>query len=177
MTSSAPLVRSVALPAESRATHYYPTTDLADAYSVALPAAASADPVTLARHLLTRQPPWVEHLMTVRDALVGRLGIKTSGQLRDAPVAPRQQRVGIFRLYETHAAEVLLGEDDKHLDFRVSVLTRGVPGGPGRQVVVSTVVHCHNLLGRSYIALIAPFHRLVVRSMLARAGRNGWPAA
>ena len=177
MTTPATSVQSVALPAESRATHFYPTTDLADAYAVELPASASGDPESLARHLLTRQPPWVERLLVVRDALVGGFGIKTSRELRSAPVGARQQRVGVFRLYETHPSEVLLGEDDRHLDFRVSVLTRPTPQGNGRQVVVSTVVHCHNLLGRSYLALIAPFHRQVVRSMLARAARGNWPPA
>jgi Protein of unknown function (DUF2867) len=41
--------------------------------------------------------------------------------------------------------------------------------------VVSTVVHCHNRLGRTYITLIAPFHRRVVEAGLRRAARLGWP--
>jgi hypothetical protein len=38
-------------------------------------------------------------------------------------------------------------------------------------------VHCHNRLGRIYITLIAPFHRLVVEASLRRAARLGWPTA
>jgi hypothetical protein len=41
-------------------------------------------------------------------------------------------------------------------------------------VVLTTVVHCHNLFGRIYLRVISPFHRLVVRSNLARAARKGW---
>jgi Protein of unknown function (DUF2867) len=57
------------------------------------------------------------------------------------------------------------------------VLTRSRPGaGNGAtSVVVSTVVHCHNLLGRLYIFVIAPFHRLVVKAGLRRAALLGWP--
>jgi hypothetical protein len=36
-------------------------------------------------------------------------------------------------------------------------------------------VQCHNLLGRVYLLVIAPFHRMVVRSTLHRAARAGWP--
>ncbi|MEO7642897.1 MAG: DUF2867 domain-containing protein, partial [Ramlibacter sp.] len=82
-------------------------------------------------------------------------------------------------IYETLAHEIILGEDDSHLDFRVSVLVRPVPGEADGavQVVVSTVVHCHNLLGRSYLTLITPFHRQVVQAGLRRAARAGWPLA
>ena len=39
------------------------------------------------------------------------------------------------------------------------------------------VVHCHNLLGRVYILVIAPFHGQVVKASLRRAARVGWPKA
>ncbi|MFM0084413.1 DUF2867 domain-containing protein [Paraburkholderia sediminicola] len=31
------------------------------------------------------------------------------------------------------------------------------------------------MLGRAYLGLIAPFHRLVVRASLDRAQKLGWP--
>jgi hypothetical protein len=71
-----------------------------------------------------------------------------------------------------------LGEDDKHLDFRMSVLrSPGFSPTLGGQLTVSTVVHCHNRLGRAYILVIAPFHRLVVKASLRRAAHIGWPKA
>ncbi len=33
------------------------------------------------------------------------------------------------------------------------------------------MVHCHNLLGRTYLSVIAPFHRRVVKASLDRAAR------
>jgi len=169
-------VTCVDLPAESRVCRFYEATDLADAYAIRLPKNAVSDPELLARFVLTQQAPWVTALMRVRDTLVAGFGLKTSKQLHS--VAPgRDKRVGIFKIYETDAHEILLGEDDKHLDFRVSVLhqTRTVAAETTRHLTVSTVVHCHNRLGRAYIALIAPFHRVIVRSSLRRAARAGWP--
>lgn len=171
-------VTTVPVPAASRIAGFYARTDLIDAYAVALPEHASRDPETLARFVFSRLPPWAMALMAVRDVLVAGLGLKTSRQLR--PATPRQQgeRVGMFRIHAREPAEILLGEDDRHLDFRLSLLCTGPTAqSPQRQLVLSTAVHCHNRLGRAYIALIAPFHRRIVRACLRRAARAGWPAA
>ena len=172
-------VSCVALPGESRVKGFYETTDLADAYAIRLPPEAITDPELLARFIFGQQAPWVARLMRVRDALVAAFGLKTSRQLQDPAVSGTAKRIGIFKIYETSAQEILLGEDDKHLDFRVSVLRQMRIAGieSATYVIVSTVVHCHNRLGRTYISLIAPFHRLVVQSSLRRAARIGWPAS
>lgn len=172
------VVTPVALPPNARISQAYESVHLADAYSIRLPPGASGDPEVLARFVFSQRAPWVGALMKVRDALVSGFGLKTSRHLASLGSQAGQSRVGIFRIYSTGETEVVLGEDDKHLDFRVSVLCASAPApGSGRDLVVSTVVHCHNRLGRAYIFLIAPFHRLVVRSILRRAARMGWPAA
>jgi hypothetical protein len=172
-------VKSVTLPAESAVTRLYNAPDLADAYAVRLPDNAIDDPELLARFLFAQQAGWVAKLMGLRDALVARFGLKTAKQLRMAGSAGSRERVDIFRIYTRSAHEIILGENDSHLDFRLSVLqqTRNTRDGRSRFLVLSTVVHCHNGLGRFYILAIAPFHRLVVRSALRRAARVGWPTA
>jgi hypothetical protein len=40
--------------------------------------------------------------------------------------------------------------------------------GDDRRVAAIILVLTHNLLGRTYLAVIMPFHRLVVHSMLAQ---------
>ena len=112
--------------------------------------------------------------MRLRDVLVRGFGLKTAAALRKSEAG----RIGIFKVYTSHEHEIILGEDDKHLDFRVSVLQRdrsaereGTPC-----VVVSTVVHCNNRLGRIYIRVIKPFHRCVVKALLHEAALRGWPA-
>jgi hypothetical protein len=172
-------VQSVALPAESAVTRLYNAPDLADAYAVRLPDNAIDDPELLARFLFAHQAGWVAQLLGLRDALVARVGLKTSRQLREAGAASSREHVDFFRIYARSAHEIILGENDSHLDFRLSVLqqTRHTRDGRSRYLVLSTVVHCHNGLGRFYILAIAPFHRLVVRSALRRAARVGWPTA
>ena len=179
MPSPHPRARSVPLPPASAITRCYASTDLADAFSIELPAQASTDPEELARFIFAQQAPWIGRLMAIRDAIVGRFGLKTARDLAalDAGRAGAG-RVGIFKLYSASRSEVVLGEDDKHLDFRLSVLCAGGPSsGTKRQLILSTVVHCHNRWGRLYILLIAPFHRLVVQSSLRSAARMGWPLA
>lgn len=165
----------VAVPAESLVSSVYPSTDLADAFSIRLPDNASTDPEVLARFIFAHQGSWVGWLIRLRDALVARFGIQTSKQFEAAAGA----RISFFRIYGKRAHEIILGEDDMHLDFRLSVLRRTHASERGRttHLVLSTVVRCHNRLGRRYILLISPFHRLVVKSSLRRAARAGWPTA
>jgi len=169
-------VTLVALPLESRIAKAYASTNLADAYSIELPSGTSTNPELLARFIFSHQAPWISRLIAVRDAIVGRFGLKTAKQLTSVGADSKTGRLGIFKIYDTSPTEIVLGEDDKHLDFRLSVLCSNPPSPGGkRQLTLSTVVHCHNRLGRLYIFFIAPFHRLVVQSSLRSAARIGWP--
>jgi len=171
-------VTPVSLPPESRVAAVYAATDLADAYSIELPAEASTNPEVLARFIFSQRSSWMTGLMAVRDAVVAGFGLKTARHLKSAGDENKKSRVGIFRIYSTGQTEIVLGEDDKHLDFRLSLLYSDTPSPLGeRRLTLSTVVHCHNRLGRAYIFLIAPFHRLIVQSSLRRAARIGWPRA
>ncbi|WP_426176977.1 DUF2867 domain-containing protein [Massilia sp. TWR1-2-2] len=170
------LATAVVLPAQSAVTHLYKGVNLADAFAIRLPPGASSDPDLLARFIFSHQPSWVRNLTGIRDIIVARFGLKTARHLATLASGAKADRVGIFKVYSTSETEIVLGEDDKHLDFRVSVLcSRGA--ADGRQLTISTVVHCHNLLGRAYLLVIAPFHRLVVKASLRRAARIGWPDA
>ncbi|OAI52774.1 hypothetical protein AYO46_04680 [Betaproteobacteria bacterium SCGC AG-212-J23] len=171
-------VTPVSLPPESRIAKAYASTNLADAYSIELPPGASANPELLARFIFSHQAPWISSLIAVRDAIVGRFGLKTAKQLTSLGPDSKTGRLGIFKIYDASPTEIVLGEDDKHLDFRLSVLCSNQPSPEGkRRLTLSTVVHCHNRLGRLYILFIAPFHRLVVQSSLRSAARIGWPLA
>lgn len=182
MTSTLPieftLATPVALPLQSGVTHLYKAMNLADAFTIRLPSGASSDPEVLARFIFTHQPAWVGKLMALRDAIVAPFGLKTGTHLATLAVDAKAGRVGIFKVYSTGENEIVVGEDDTHLDFRVSVLCSGTQApGASRHLTVSTVVHCHNLLGRTYLLAIAPFHRMVVKASLRRAARIGWPQA
>ena len=166
--------RAVPLPAASRIADLYAGADLADSYALTLPPNTSRNAETLTRFVLATQPPWLTTLMGVRDGIAGRFGIKTAAQLRGAP-ADRASRIYIFKVYGAYENEIILGADDTHLDFRLSVLLGALDPGESAEITVTTAVHCHNLLGRVYLSIISPFHRIIVRAMLNRAARQGWP--
>lgn len=167
------LITSVPVPSRSGITHLYKSMNLADAFAIRLPAGTSSNPDLLARFIFSHQPSWIGWLIKVRDTIVACFGLKTAKHL-----ASLANRIGIFKVYSTNQTEIVLGEDDKHLDFRISVLCSGEAEPEGsRQLVFSTVVQCHNRLGRAYIFVIAPFHRLVVKASLLRAAQVGWPLA
>jgi hypothetical protein len=114
--------------------------------------------------------------MALRDLLVAGFGLKTAGRLATLESERGATRLSIFKIYSTSPTEIVFGEDDKHLDFRLSVLCSDeVSPGAARRLTLATVVHCHNRLGRIYIFLIAPFHRRVVQSRLRSAALTGWP--
>jgi Protein of unknown function (DUF2867) len=178
MPNELTLIKPVALPAQSAVATLYESTNLADAFAVQLPSGTSGDPAVLWRFLISHQPSWIGWLTNLRDAIVACFGLKTAKHLATLAGEASADRIGIFRVYGRSETEIVLGEDDRHLDFRLSVLrTPDLSPSLGGQLTVSTVVHCHNLLGRAYIFVIAPFHRLVVTASLRRAAHIGWPRA
>ena len=167
-------VREVPPPAESGVATWF-GGDLADAFAVPIEAADIAKGIdNLARSALSDPAPWIRVLLRLRDALVAGLPVKTTQEVRRAAIADKSERIDFFRILSRSDRELILGEDDRHLDFRLSLLLRARPDGPGDELVATTVVRCHNALGRVYLALIARFHRLVVISNLSRASSKGW---
>ena len=89
--------------------------------------------------------------------------------MNDGPDA--QDKVGIFPVESENDHELIAGFNDRHLDFRVSVVSRE------GQVFLATWVHPHNLGGRLYLRTILPFHVMIVRNALARVrARSAVPA-
>jgi hypothetical protein len=72
--------------------------------------------------------------------------------------------IGIFPVVSETPHRLVAGFNDKHLDFRVVVDV--APSNHGQYVTATTLVLTHNLLGRTYLAIILPFHRLIARTML-----------
>jgi hypothetical protein len=148
---------AVPVPSDSVLAPLYVGADLLDAFAIHLPAGANDDLEVLARAGFERPAGWIRALTRVRDAVMATVGVKSSRAI-GAAAAARGPVIGYFPLLSKSAGELVVGEDDRHLDFRVAILLRTGAAG-GRELVVVTVVHCHNRLGRTYLAVIAPFHR------------------
>jgi len=158
--------RSVAPPAESSIAGAYDGADLVDAFATTFRACVARVPDAVARAILDRPAWWVRGLLASRDMIVARFGLKTTADLQRN--ARSSGSIGFFPILSRTESEIVLGVDDRHLNFKVSImLLRELESD--FEVVVTTVVHCHNSLGRAYLSLIRPFHVLVVRSNLNRA--------
>ncbi len=136
-----------------------PVPDVADAFIVALPPGASTDVEVWRRNLFASPPVIVRRLLRLRDFLVRPLGLRgasEAGPLEGFPVLGRR------------GDEVLMGLDDRHLDFRVS-LRLLQSGGAANALQLTTTVTFHGAPGRLYFALVRPFHRRIVPAMLRSA--------
>ena len=131
----------------------------ADAFRIAI-GDRSLDARQAAERMLTQQPRWIEVLTSLRNILVTPFGLKTSG----ASVATSRGMIGLFPVISETPDRLVAGFNDKHLDFRVVVDIAN--SDTVRNVTATTLVKTHNWLGRTYLAIIAPFHRLIVPTLL-----------
>jgi hypothetical protein len=113
--------------------------------------------------MMERRPGWVSGLLVLRNLAVTPFGLKR-GALAGA------ERIGIFPLVSASPERVVMGFDDAHLDFRVVVEV--APERDGQKVTATTFVRTRNRLGRLYLAAVKPFHRVIVRAMLAQVARK-----
>ncbi|WP_158677462.1 DUF2867 domain-containing protein [Chromobacterium vaccinii] len=151
-----------AIPLLADAASRYPWQDCC---SIALPPdAPAADAAGLLHAFSTAMPPWARALMSLRDRLVSPLGLKTAQPAAASSAEPFHvgQQLGVFRVLHLGEHVAVLGEDDRHLDFRVVLQWR-----PER-LEVSTLVRTHNLLGRTYLAGVTPFHHAIVAASMRR---------
>lgn len=137
-----------------------PGYSFADAFEIEAPA-REFDAPRAARHVFARQPGWIARLVRLRDAIVAPLGLKGTEN------APPETSMGGFPIVSEARERVVLGFNDKHLDFRivVDVVPRSDELVSIRAV---TLVKPHNLAGRAYLACVLPFHRAIVPRMLKR---------
>jgi hypothetical protein len=110
-----------------------------------------------------RSPRWVEALLALRNLLVAPFGLKTSGETE----TPRRETIGLFPILTETSDRLVAGFDDKHLDFRL-VVDVAAASDSRQQVTATTLVKTHNRFGRIYLAIILPFHRLIVPTMLRK---------
>jgi hypothetical protein len=134
----------------------------ADAFSITV-GDASRDARHAAERMFGRSPRWVTWLLALRDMIVAPFGLTTTKSARHTDV----DRIGMFPVISETPERIVAGFDDDHLDFRV--LIDVAPAAAGQRVTATTLVLTHNALGRIYLTLITPFHRLVVRTMLKQA--------
>ena len=151
-------VRQVETPAGLLGAAGLGRVDFTDTFALRLPPGSSRDVEDWHRALLTAgSPAWVAALMAVRNRLAQGLGLDTAGRPTDTSPFTPLARVG---------DALVVGADDRHLDFR------GVLRVVGDDLQCATVVQEHNATGRAYFTVVKPFHRRIVPALLRRAVRH-----
>jgi len=124
--------------------------DFLDCYSVG----SSLSPRSAAQ-IVTTFPGWTRGLLAIRRILTTPFGLSNDGP--DTP-----DKLGPFPVESESESELIVGFNDKHLDFRVAVLSND------GKVYLSTWVRPHHVGGRLYLNAIMPFHILISRNGLQR---------
>jgi hypothetical protein len=144
-----------------------PGAQFGDAYQV-ITQGQNLDPLEAARRAVYGAPSWISTLLRLRTILVKPFGLKPGED--PAREKASADNIGIFPILERKPGRLVLGMNDRHLDFRLLVDVKDL-GGNRQSVTASTVVKTHNALGRAYLAFVKPFHRIIVPAMLAKAAK------
>jgi hypothetical protein len=143
-----------------------------DCYTVELPT-DNRTALELYLSFVAKTPGWIDFLMQLRNKIVALFGLKDMGALsgidNQKPVQNYRigDQAGIFKILEINVNEVILGENDKHLDVKISVV-KMIKSETTISVAVSTVVHVHNALGRLYMFFVTPAHRIIAPATVSR---------
>jgi len=143
-------VTLVTLPKRSTLNARVNSEDFIDCYRVS----SNLSP-RIAAEIITNFPGWVQLLVSIRGVITAPSGLKNDGP--DAP-----DKLGLFPVESETGYELIAGFNDKHLEFRVSVIS------DNGSVYLATWVHPHNIGGKLYLRAIMPFHVMIVRNALKR---------
>jgi len=127
--------------------------------------------------LFSSIPGWVEILFKLRNFLVKPFGLKTG-------IFPKQEtlktslhytmgdRAILFSVINRSEAEIVMAEDDKHLYFRASLYVERTPLQNLDAIYLTTLVQFHNIWGKVYFAPVKPFHKLIMKKLLANFSKT-----
>jgi hypothetical protein len=163
-------INKIAIPEDSLIHSTLKEIHYADCYTIDF---KSERPITgeeVARSFFKSIPGWVLFLLDLRNWVVKWFGLKGGSarevlaRLDNDPIEPGKP-FAIFRVIEKNANEILMGEEDKHLDFRVSI---GLKSGVDKihTAIIATVVQFNNFSGRLYFLPVKPFHKMIVGRMM-----------
>ncbi|AKC10623.1 MULTISPECIES: DUF2867 domain-containing protein [Rhizobium/Agrobacterium group] len=164
------IVAEQAPPALSRLADWYDDADLLDSYAVDS-SRASGSIRAIAGAILGSPAPWfIRALRSVRAGAESQLWHRKSDGKVGAD--PEQDNINSLPVLLEHDAELILGKDNRHMSFRILIMRER--SDCGRDLVsVTTAVRCHTTLGHVLLAVVKPFHRLLVPLSLRR-GRWIW---
>jgi Protein of unknown function (DUF2867) len=146
-----------------------------DAYRAPL-SRPSASVIDLFFGVFGHHPAWMKFFLIVRNRIASAVGLEAPSASDIIHIDRKSfyqvgDTIGVWPIYVLSDTELIAGRDNKHLDFRLSVLKDG--HAVNASIVVSTVCSVHNRFGKVYLFFVVPFHRWGVQRLLARAVAAG----
>lgn len=142
--------------------------DYVDSFSIKLDRndVQSWEPIAAFFH---SSPKWFDYLFRLRNAIVKIFGFKVGMVNLDEINVPFQvgDRFGVFELFEINETEVILGENDYHLNFRLSFLI-----DENNVLHTTTTIVFNNVFGKIYLAIVKPFHKFIAKYMIKKMARD-----
>jgi len=112
-------------------------------------------------------PQWVKGLLKFRNTSVKVFGLKTDSKTeKPSPYYPIGSKAVLFKVSNRNENEIVMAEDDKHLNFRTSVMIERID--EITLVYSTTFVKFNNAFGRLYFLPVKPFHKILIKSLLKR---------
>lgn len=162
------VIQETDIPSTSLVIRSLPHIDFIDAFKCQLPEGQPQNIDSVPHAIFSTMPQWIAELLKLRDAIVRPFGLKASinaASSKGKSALKPGMTVGVFEVIDRELnEEIILGENDKHLDYRVSV--RLDYEGEKVWVIVSTAVNFNNWLGRAYFVPVRPVHRIIVPAMM-----------
>ena len=115
-------------------------------------------------------------LLTIRNKIVGLFGLKTFGNQFETQRQLENfrfelgERFKLFKVFTKTEDELVFGEDDKHLNFRISLLLDH--NQTEKTLAITTAVKFNNSFGRLYFLIVKPFHKFIVPQILNRVKKK-----
>ena len=145
--------------------------DFRDAYRAPL-RRPEAGVIEIFHAIFAYRPAWMNLILIARNKVAGFAGLEapTTSELLNIEKRDRYivgEKIGPWPIFFLGPDELIAGRDNKHMDFRLSIMR--VRDRNGSSVVVSTLCMVHNRFGRYYLSSITPFHKFGLRKLMASA--------
>lgn len=156
---------SLTLPEDSMLHQSDLDKDYMDSYYTIVPDKINIENAAAA--FLETTPGWLENLSNWKDQIVMNYQqkdpeeIEQLGQRFSHPEFEPGKKAGNFMVFQKTENEMILGRDDKHLSFRVSLYFLKQPDHPKhhKYLVISTLVQVNNWMGKLFFFPVKPFHQ------------------
>ncbi len=122
--------------------------------------------------IFAHHPAWMKAILMIRNRIVRLFGLDAATASEILNFTPKSSyrvgdKIGVWPIFILTENELVAGRDNKHLDFRLSVLK--VMDAETASVVVTTICTVHNLFGKLYLFFVVPFHKWGVKRIISNA--------